>query len=656
VLGACTSDRPVTNPASSTTPGSTIRTGGGGPRVGRFQPFQDCSEFLGYVQEQALPRVTAYGLVGSPMYDRRGGGPVPTAEDSTGGKGNVPASGDPGHSTTTTQEAGVDEGDIVETDGRYVYSVVGPSLLVTDVDAGKVVEQVPLVSNAFNAQLLLDTEGQRLAVVEQRWTGSISDAVVTLYDVSDPAALRRVSRTHLEGAVVAARAVDGVARLVVTTPLGTGLHWVQPGFALDDKGALARNQAIVRASTETDWLPRRFDEATDGTYGAVTSALACDQIGNPEQFSGLGISWVASLDLRGADQATKGATGVVATGEQVYASPASLYVATIPWDYQACCTAGQKQPTGPPPTAIHQFELTAGGGARYVASGTVTGSLLSSYSMSEYDGVLRVATTEWADGFGTQQRSGVHTFRAQGDQLVELGSVIGLGKDQQIQAVRFIGSLGYVVTFRQTDPLYVIDLRDPSRPVVAGQLEMPGFSSYLAPVADGYLVGVGADATAEGRITGGQISLFDVRDPAAPKRLATIPIGTGQSEAGWDPHAFLYWPADGSIVLPTSYGWMCPQDQGCPPDYDGSNAALVINYADGTLTLRGAVTQPKSPTSGQWCWWGPGIRRSLVLGDRLVTLSERGLMVNGLTDLAARQWIPFRDDASPCDVVRPMEG
>ena len=211
------------------------------------------------------------------------------------------------------------------------------------------------------------------------------------------------------------------------------------------------------------------------------------------------------------------------------------------------------------------------------------------------------------------------------------------------------------MTFRQVDPLYVVDLRDPSRPSVAGELKIPGFSSYLTPVADGFLVGVGADATDDGRITGGQLSLFDVRDPQNPQRVSTVSIGSGQSEVGWDPHAFLYWPADGSIVVPTSPGWECPLDRGCPNGYDGSNAAFVARYGDGALTFRGAVTHPKDRDQPeQWCWYGPGIRRSLVSGDRLVTISERGLLVSGLGDLVDRAWVPFGSGQNPCGY--PVEG
>ena len=145
-----------------------------------------------------------------------------------------------------------------------------------------------------------------------------------------------------------------------------------------------------------------------------------------------------------------------------------------------------------------------------------------------------------------------------------IGSVGGLGKTEQIRAVRFLGDTGYVVTFRQTDPLYVIDLTDPANPVLDGELKIPGYSAYLHPVGDGLLLGVGQDATDSGQTLGTQLSLFDVSDPTNPQQIDTLAIG-GSSEVEWDHKAFLYWPEDGTIVLPVSPGWNnCSSDEAVP--------------------------------------------------------------------------------------------
>ena len=256
---------------------------------------------------------------------------------------------------------------------------------------------------------------------------------------------------------------------------------------------------------------------------------------------------------------------------------------------------------GPPPTLIHQFSLDDGTGATYVASGEVEGRLLNQFAMSEYNGDLRVATTtdNWGN-FGDQSESTVYVLRPNGTDLEQISSISGLGKGEQIYSVRFIDDVGYVVTFRQVDPLYVLDLSDPANPVLDGELKIPGYSAYLHPVGDGLLLGVGQDATDEGRTTGTQLSLFDVSDPANPQRISTLPIG-GQSEVEWDHRAFLFWEPDGTIVLPVSPGW-----SDCGPAVDclakgisGAGGGAVVAELDGReLTARGTISHSEPEPAG----------------------------------------------------------
>jgi Beta propeller domain len=294
---------------------------------------------------------------------------------------------------------------------------------------------------------------------------------------------------------------------------------------------------------------------------------------------------------------------------------------------------------GPPPTLIHQFRLDEGTGATYIASGEVEGRLLNQFAMSEYNGDLRVATTtdNWGD-FGDQSQSTVYVLRPNGTDLEQISSISGLGKGEQIQAVRFIDDVGYVVTFRQVDPLYVIDLSDPANPVLDGELKIPGYSAYLHPVGDGLLLGVGQDATDEGRTTGTQLSLFDVSDPSNPQRISTLPIG-GQSEVEWDHKAFLFWEPDGTIVLPVSPGWGdCGPAVDClAKDITGAGGGAVVAELDGReLTARGTISHGDSNLQG--CW-NP-LQRSIAIGDELVTI---GLDQMKFSD---RQTLEPRDSAS----------
>ena len=655
---------PSTTPAGPTTSAPAARPQGFSSRL---EFFGDCPALLDYMQTEASARVTPWGLGG---YGFAAGGDVALAEtDDATDRADAPAATAPAsptvgvdYSGTNTQEVGVDEGDIVETDGEYVYVANTDGLRIVSVADAEVVAQPGLPQGSH--QLLLD--GSRLVVVTSSWTGS-PDTVVSLYDVSDPTNPSLLRRTHLEGNVVATRAVDGVARLVISTTFDQRLPFVQPNqFGLDEESALERNKQIITDSSVDDWLPREFDEAGDGSFGPMSTVLACENVAAPGEFAGLGLTWIASIDVQG-DATPVGSAGIVSTGDTVYASTDNLYFATQNWDWQwggpvpmpleedaatieppettevAPSTTEPDDLQGPPPTLIHQFRLDAGTGATYIASGEVEGRLLNQFAMSEYNGDLRVATTtdNWGN-FGDQSESTVFVLRPNGTDLEEISSISGLGKGEQIQAVRFIDDVGYVVTFRQVDPLYVIDLSDPANPVLDGELKIPGYSAYLHPVGDGLLLGVGQDATDEGRTTGTQLSLFDVSDPSNPQRVSTLPIG-GQSEVEWDHKAFLYWQPDGTIVLPVSPGWQsCAPGVECLADgIKGPGAGAVVAELNGReLAARGVITHDTANDRGG-CW-NP-LQRSIVIGDELVTVGLDQMKFSDRQTLEPRDSVSWGD-------------
>jgi Beta propeller domain len=625
------------NPTDST-PVSDPRPVGGPGRGLTF--FGDCPRLLAHLHSEALERVTAWGLDGG-WYPYAADGAVRAEGLDAPASTEAPASSDdfagggvgPTYSGTNTQEVGVDEGDIVETDGEYVYAVSYEGLRIVDVAAAEVVAEVELPGGEH--QLLLD--GDRLLVVSQSWnTGD--DTVLSLYDVADAASPSLLRRSHLEGRLVGARAVDGVARLVVSSSFGQRLPFVNPAqFGLDEERSLVRNREVIEGSAVEDWLPRSFDEAGDGSFLPIETAIDCGDVGVPDEFSGLGLTWVASVDLQGTAEPV-GSTGVVSSGDLVYASPTGLYVATVAWDPVPIDTQRQAAPTTPP-TQIHAFSLEAGTDATYVASGEVPGRLLNQFSMSEYEGDLRVATTVDDAGNG-ESESGVHVLRRNGGSLDVVGSLGGLGRTEQIYAVRFLGTTGYVVTFRQTDPLYVVDLSDPTAPRLGGELKIPGYSAYLHPVGEGLLLGVGQDADADGRTLGTQMSLFDVSDPANPQQVSTLPIG-GWSEAEWDHRAFLYWPEDGTVVIPVSPDLgRCPGQSDCLAGQLAGSAggAVVARVVDRQLVPVGVVGHD-GPDDG--CW-NP-LQRSIVIDDELITVGPDQAKISDRASLAERATVRWGD-------------
>ena len=226
----------------------------------------------------------------------------------------------------------------------------------------------------------------------------------------------------------------------------------------------------------------------------------------------------------------------------------------------------------------------------------------------------------WWGGPGVESETSVTTLGVRAGALVPLGRVGGLGKGQRVYAVRFIDDVGYVVTFRQVDPLYTLDLATPTRPVVRGELELLGYSAYLHPVGDDLLLGLGQDATDDGRLVGSQASLFDVSDLRKPKRLDSFALGKGWSEAEHDHHAFLWWPRTHVAVIPVQRFGESPFT-----GVVGLRARRV-----GGITQVGRVSHPGRTGVGS----EPMVRRSLVIGDTLFTVSDVGVKASAMSTLA----------------------
>lgn len=579
-----------------------------------YSAFEDCDGVVDWTKAEMLERVTPYGLDMYPVYWGRDGvwmedapaaTEAPAADESTGG-----ASNGSGTSGTNTQEAGVDEGDITETDGRFVYSIIDNRLRSVDLDTATVLAdlEVPL----GESQMVL--VGDVLVVATNSWSQSTS-TVVTRYSIDSGVPVFR-RRDHLEGSMVSMRVVDGVVQLVLQAGITNRLDFVSPRDGTTDaqEAAKERNIEVIEALDAEDLLPRSFEESVLGAWGTPAVAIDCARMGHPGDFSGWGITWVAVLDTETLDtdaaSVPLGAAGLITQAGSTYTSEESLYVTTNRWNDVVDEEWVSNNPESPR-TVIHRFSLLDG--VEYVASGEVIGTLLNSYSMSEFEGDLRVATTAYSDDFGGGQDNGVHVLRVDGADLVEVGSVRGLGRGEQIQGVRFDGPRGYVVTFRQVDPLYVIDLSNPSNPAMVGELKIPGYSTYLKPIGGGRLIGVGMSGTETGQITGVQVSLFDVSDPAAPRQVATAEIAEW-SEATWDPHAFLWWEPTGQIVIPKEMN--CVEFGG-----PGCESAVVLRLESDELVEQGRLMQ-----------WFP-IRRSMIASNRLVTVSAGGVLVSAMETL-----------------------
>ncbi len=591
--------------------------------------FPSCKSLLGYARRNARRTGGRTGVptragvaVAQPLMtpvqtDSAGAplaaAPAPAAAESKGGV--------PDFSSTNVQEAGVDEPDIVKTDGRIVYAIADGKLHALDVTgaAPRIVGTLAL-DGTYGHQLLL--RGQRLLIMSNAFGGgpfssdviaSASQVVLSEVDVTDPAAMKVLRTMTTDGALVDARLTGGTARIVV----GASPDYIRPA-------------AIARAPV-ADFVPRTVLKSNVSGRTFRRSVVACDDVRHPRRFSGLDLLTVLTVDLdKGLFNVDRDA--IMAGAQTVYASTTGLYVASQ--RYVAALENGRAIPQRSR-TEIHRFEASRTGQTSYASSGSVAGFVLNQYSMSEFDGALRVASTEqpaWFDDrLARDSESFVTVLGERGSQLATLGRAEGLGRGERIYAVRFAGDKGYVVTFRQVDPLYTLDLSKKTDPRVVGELKILGYSAYLHPITDDLLLGVGQDATAEGRTQGTQLSLFDVSDPRRPARRAQVSLGANASStAEYDPHAFLFWkPADLAVIPLASYG-------SAGREFEG---AVGFSIGPASLAERGRITHP--PEGSGDGTYRPPIGRSFVIGDRLFTLSFAGLAANRVDSLASLSFTAF---------------
>ncbi|WP_245666419.1 beta-propeller domain-containing protein [Micromonospora sediminicola] len=602
----------------------------------RLVAFDSCAEALRQLRTAAKAAVGPWGLdpFGSAV-------PMAAAERADGAVAKqAPAAGAGGYSGTTVHEAGVDEPDLVKTDGRRIVTLGRGVLSVIDPVSRRLTGRLALdrTTERFaraDGDLLLHGD-RALVLLRAPWVtkpaadrarpgpAEVGRPRLVLVDLAG--APRIVAEYRIDGSLVDARQVGATARVVIrSTPR---LTFPQPRKGTDAQRTAA-NRAVVDRATIDDWLPRY--EVREGGR-TTTGQVGCDRVSRPPRFSGASLVTVLSFDLGAGALGTGDPVTVVADGDTVYGTGPRLYVVN---DQRWRARDGGSGSTG---TEIFQFDTSAGT-PRYVAAGSVPGFLINQYALSEWNGHLRVATTTgdvW--GGGGRSESGVYVLRADGPALTRVGQVTGLGRGERIHSVRFLGDTGYVVTFRQVDPLYTVDLRDPAAPRVTGELKITGYSSYLHPAGDGRLLGVGQEASARGQVQGTQVSLFDVADPTHTSRIAQHHVAGGWSEVESDPHAFLYWAPERLVAVPVGRPGVATDRAGAEGGKGRpSHGVLVLRVTDTGFTVAGTVEHPTSLRDGGE--WTP-IRRSLVVDGVLWTVSDAGLRATALSGMTPLAWVP----------------
>jgi len=348
-----------------------------------------------------------------------------------------------------------------------------------------------------------------------------------------------------------------------------------------------------------------------------------------------------SFDLEGS---SPGATDAISMAGRrsttVYAAPGNIYLATPPVRFGFAGWLPMARHTGT--TEVPGSEITklavSQGELDLVATGAVPGRIHDRFSLDEHDGFLRVATTTSST---TGMENHIYVLAQQHDQLDIVGRLEGLAPSEQIFSARFMGERAFLVTFRRIDPLFAIDLSDPTDPQLAGELKVTGFSDYLQPIDDTHLLGIGREADpSTGRVRELQLSLFDVSDLSNPllvDRYTFALHDASDSEARFDPHAVSWFPETRTLAIPV--------DRNVWRRDSVSGSALQVFEVDVENGFEWKGEVPFQST----------VRRSLRIGELLYAISDHGIKVTTINDpqtvIAA---IEYRDQADSGPRPRPL--
>jgi uncharacterized secreted protein with C-terminal beta-propeller domain len=623
-------------------------------KLNTFQSYDDLRSFL----QKRFTTGNQGRSAGSPtvMFSKESG----VANDGSALGGEVP----PSYSTTNVQVAGVDEPDIVKTDGTYLYVVANQTVYI--IRAYPVFEATILaqfritnvsISNIFirgdrlvvfgntggyYGYPLLEGDMKVGAISQDSWWGGISQTAVNVYDLAERTAPALVKEIRIDGGYFDARLIGEYVYLVATEYTYNILYAV-------DETNYTLNVPQISIDNETQSIP------ADDIYYVDVPELS-DTMTN-----------VISLNLDTNDVVEK--SFMLGSSQTMYVSQNNIFLASLHYPYYpmlyrtgAESTTAEDQET----TILHKISIDTGS-VTYIAQGEVPGHILNQFSMDEHNGFFRIATTSgnnWMEG--SQTSNNIYILD---DTLAQVSKIENIAPGESIYAARFLGDRAYLVTFVQVDPLFCIDLSDPYNPRILGELKIPGYSEYLHPYDETHIIGIGKEvdpsidadkvhtpgAVYYTAILGLKLALFDVSDIEHPVEEAKIVIGNRgtDSPALYDHKAFLFDREKELLIIPVSL-YEIPQNK-----LDSVNDTGITQFESdwGQFSFQGAYVyhlslengfdyqgrithqtpeQMQQSTDSYWYWGSSStdITRTLFIGDVLYTISDSMVKMNNLGDLS----------------------
>lgn len=602
-----------------------------------------------------------------------------TAEAATSGSTQKASD----YSETNIQVEGVDEPDIVKNDGRYIYVVSGERVVIANAYPAENLEIISEINISGVRDIFINED--KLMVFSNEYK-SESKTKTRIYDISDKSNPEIEKEIEIDGYYVTARMINGNVYLIANQYVRLNGGVVLPGVMVDGvTREIAVNDIAYFPYPDTSYTftnilaidvqDGRFKSQTYLTGASHTVYISEDNIYLtyskrlsqkvyfeelvkeviiPLLPSGIGdkIQNIIESDKDDWEKQSEIGELIQDYSDSLKGSEKAEFDKELIEKMQEFEIELQKKLQV---TIVHKININ-NLDIDYVTNGEVPGTILNQFSMDEYEGNFRITTTTgdtWRD-------TSLNHLYVLDEDLDIIGSAEGLAKGERIYSTRFIGERAYVVTFRQVDPLFVIDLSDPESPEILGQLKVTGFSSYLHPYDENHIIGIGKQATEEGRVTGVKIALFDVSDVENPIEKARYEVQGmwSDSNALYDHKAFLFDKERELLVLPMSYTKEAMNMGSGKKEYEYWQGAFVFRINKNEITLRGQIDH-KENESEQGYYYGPyAIQRSLYMDDVLYTISRSWIKANNLEDLSEinKLKIPYEEIYYRGPVVGFAEG
>jgi hypothetical protein len=674
------------------------------PRNAALKSVGKCEEVLDDLKQQAIEEMEKAVNENLKNAIEWGGCRWPKyywAEYDSAGSVNAESSPSPSeqgasqYSETNTQVAGVDEADFVKNDGSYIYILAHGKF--------NIIKAWPPEESSLISSFQIEGDPKRMFVHNKRafvyssldftkydeygypyyfqgpdkectygydcdFIGDgrkLKIAVLDISDMEEPALIREI---YFSGSYLNSRRIESAVHSVIVFPepgIGGIEYWPEelqcqtygrdaysrPDTEYTEEELTAMFEALKQTNRKTilgsdisDWLPSIKDiRYVDGKPQTTEGILGdCADYYVSWQEDGRHFVSVASLDMDGENAVHS--TTIVGRPGAVYASHSSIYIASRHQEYGGMFWFYAPEAKIQEASTVHKFTLiNEPPSSAYKGSGVVKGKVLNQFSMDEYVGFFRIATTT-GHLPGPDVHSTISILKDNGKRLDVAGQIDGIAPSEDIRSARFDGDRGFIVTFKKTDPLFVFDLSDPYNPSTAGELKIPGYSTYMHRMDDSHLLTIGYDTEAMGDFAwfqGIMLQIFDVSEKKSPGLLYKEVIGTrgSTSDAATNHLAFNYFQPKELLAIPIVI---------CEGGSGGGSYGNIMTFSglmvykvttDAGFEYLGGVSHEAPETEyGGACsnWWtnsNSKVKRSIFMDDYVFSITEDEIKANLVSNL-----------------------